>query len=296
MTAVGLEVRDRVVVAVAIDERGARLGRADRPAGADAGAAALDAIAEVSPASGAALVGIAAGDPASAAVGRLLETLKGRGAGASADRVVTPGTAAALAEAWIGAARGAHDVVYLSLSEHVTAGVVRGGVSVTGARGRAASVAWMSLNPVEREDYRKAGCLEAEVSAAGIVRRLIWRIKAGDESRVSAMVAGDLAAITLAHVLDAAQARDGVSISVMRDTARYIGMAAANLVAIADPETLVLGGTLAASPEVLFDLVKLEIARRLPDVMTKALTIAPAVLGDDAAAIGAARLALIARP
>ena len=35
----------------------------------------------------------------------------------------------------------------------------------------------------EREDYRKTGCLEAEVAASGIVRRLIWRVKSGDRSR-----------------------------------------------------------------------------------------------------------------
>ena len=33
---------------------------------------------------------------------------------------------------------------------------------------------------------------------------------------------------------------DGVSISVVRDTAKYLGMAAANLVVIADPAVLVL--------------------------------------------------------
>ena len=107
--------------------------------------------------------------------------------------------------------------------------------ALTGARGRAGSVAWLSLNPVEREDYRKIGCLEAEVAAAGIVRRLIWRIKAGDRSRVQDIVKDDLAAITVEHVLDAARDGDGVSISVVRDTAKYLGMAAANLVVVADP-------------------------------------------------------------
>src|SRR5438094_923479 len=82
----------------------------------------------------------------------------------------------------------------------------------------------------------------AEVASAGIVRRLVWRIKAGDRSRVQDLVNGDLAAITLEQVLDGAREGDGVSISVVRDTAKYLGMAAANLIAIADPEMLVLGG------------------------------------------------------
>ena len=167
---------------------------------------------------------------------------------------------------------------------------------ITGARGRAGSVAWLSLNPVEREDYRKAGCLEAEVAAAGIVRRLIWRIKAGDRSRVQDVVKDDLAAITVDHVLSAARDGDGVAISVVRDTARYLGMAAANLVAIADPEMLVLGGIMASAADLLIEPVRSEIARRLPKPMVDALKIESATLGADAAAIGAARLVTAALP
>ena len=69
-----------------------------------------------------------------------------------------------------------------------------------GARGRAASVAWLALNPVEREDYRKAGCLEAEPAAAGIVRRLIWPLKAGHRSRIPATPGDHLAAIPVRPV------------------------------------------------------------------------------------------------
>lgn len=208
--------------------------------------------------------------------------------------VVPCGTAAAIAETWIGAARGAADVAFFAVADHATAGLVRGGTPVGGSRGRAASVAWLALNPVEREDYRRSGCLEAEVAGAGIVRRLVWRIKAGDRSRVQDRVGDDLGAITLDHVLDAARGGDGVSISVMRDTAKYLGMAAANLVAIVDPEVLVLGGIMATAADLLLDPVRTEVARRLPRAMMADLTIAPAALGADAAAIGAARLASVA--
>jgi glucokinase len=92
-------------------------------------------------------------------------------------------------------------------------------------------------------------------------------------------------------VLDAARNGDGVSISVIRDTAKYLGMAAANVVVIVDPEVLVVGGIMASAGDLLLDLVRTELARRLPRAMMDALTIAPAALGADAPAIGAARLA-----
>jgi glucokinase len=167
-------------------------------------------------------------------------------------------------------------------------------VPIVGARGRAGSVAWLALNPVEREDYRKVGCLEAEVAGPGIVRRLIWRIKAGDRSQVQDLVGNDLSAITVQHILDAARQQDGVAISVVRDTAKYLGMAAANLVVVADPEVLVLGGIMATATDLLLDSVRSEMSRRLPRVMMEPLIVVPSTLGNDAAAVGAARLATLA--
>ncbi|MBZ5556650.1 MAG: ROK family protein [Acidobacteriia bacterium] len=285
---IGVELDDASVTAVAVDDR--VQSRASVAAKGDLPAAAIAAVRQVmrgvaTPAP----TGIASfvtDTPAASGVADALAKECG-----TRPSIVASGTAAAVAEAWIGAAAGARDVVFFAVSEHTTAGLVREGVPVTGARGRAASIAWLSLNPVEREDYRKSGCLEAEVAAAGIVRRLIWRIKSGDRSRVQDTVDGDLAAITVAHVLDAARAHDGVSISVVRDTAKYLGMAAANLVVVADPGTLVLGGFMASAADLLLEPVRVEISRRLPRAMMDALTIVPATLGADAAAIGAARLA-----
>jgi predicted NBD/HSP70 family sugar kinase len=278
---IGVELIDGAAVAVAVDANGRVSARATsvQP---DIVASALTAI-EGLALSGVVVVALAAPAPEAAASTEAAKTLGARGPFAS-------GVAAAAAEAWVGAARGASDVVFFSTREHVVAGILRGGVPITGARGRAASVAWLALNPVEREDYRKTGCLEAEVASAGIVRRLIWRIKSGDSSRALEAAGGDFAHITLEHVLDAARAGDGVAISVMRDTAKYLGMAAANLVAVSDPGALVLGGIMASAADLLLEPVRVEIARRLPPAMMEALTVVPALLGSDAAAIGAARL------
>ena len=182
------------------------------------------------------------------------------------------GTAAAVAESWIGAARGARDVVFFAVGDHTT-GRHRPRRRAVARRARTApAIAWLALNPVEREDYRKTGCLEAEVAASGIVRRLVWRIKAGDRSRVLDMAGGDLAAITVQQIFDAARAGDGVSISVVRDTAKYLGMAAANLVVVADPEVLVLGGIMASAADLLLEPLRVELTRRLPKPMLDALT------------------------
>jgi glucokinase len=297
---IGLDLDDSRALAVAIDTGGEVRARAQADAGGDLGAAAARALAEVQGAIAAGSqspIGVAAINPDSATVAPVIAQLAlAFGSTTGRGGAVLSGTAAAAAEAWIGAARGMKDVVFFAVGEHTTGGVVRDGVAVVGARGRAGLVAWLALNPVEREDYRKTGCLEAEVAAAGIVRRIIWRIKAGDRSRVQDIVKDDFSAITADHVLTAARNGDGVSISVVRDTAKYLGMAAANLVVISDPEILVLGGIMASAADLLLEPIRTEIARRLPKAMLDALRIETASLGDDAAAIGAARLVTAALP
>jgi predicted NBD/HSP70 family sugar kinase len=288
---IGIELDDQRVVAVAVEGEAVRACAVVR-VGETIAAAVEAALRGVNaPGHGAdGPIGLASPTPESAAVASAVSALAGGHPGLAGAQVVASGAAAALAEAWIGAARGAAHVVLFAVGERASGGIVRDSALMTGARGRAASVSWLALNPVEREDYQRSGCLEAEAAAAGIVRRLVWRVKAGDASRVQDAVGDDLSAITIDHVLDAARSGDGVATSVIRDTAKYLGMAAANLVVVADPETLVLGGLIASAADLLFEAVRVEIGRRLPRPMMDALTIVPAALGDEAPAIGAARL------
>lgn len=205
----------------------------------------------------------------------------------------TPGAAAVAAEQWVGAARGVRHAVCLHVGDDVFAGLLLDGTPWSGAHNRAGAAAWLALNPVERQDYRRLGSLAAEVSSKGIARRLSWRIQAGDRSRVLEAAGGSLEAITGAMVFDGARGGDGVAISVVRDTAKYIGMAVATLAAAIDPEVVVISGAVAAA-DLMLDPVRQECARRLPPDAMQELRVEFSPLGPDAIAIGAARLALTA--
>jgi len=204
---------------------------------------------------------------------------------------IAAGTAAAIAEQWCGAARGLKQVVTFATGEHVTAGVLVNGEPWLGAHGYAASVGWLAMNPVEREDYRRFGGLEAEIAAAGIVRRFVWRIKSGDNSQVADQVDGDFTKISYADIVQGARAGDGVAISVVRDTAKYVGMAIANLATIFDPETIVLGGMVASTGDLMLEAARTECQRRLRPQQSELVQVVLSTLGHDAVAIGAARAA-----
>jgi glucokinase len=206
-------------------------------------------------------------------------------------KVLSTGNAAALAEMWYGAGRGARDLIAFSVGPSVSAGIISNGSLLSGAHGVASSVAWLALNPVERDDYRRMGCLEAEGGSAGIVRRLIWRIKSGDRSRVLDAVGGDFAKIRLDDILKGARDGDGVSISVMRDTVKYLAMAVSNMAAVIDPEVIVLGGVFQSAEDLMLEPMRQECARRMPPAIQERARIEVSQLGADAAPLGAARFA-----
>lgn len=286
MTLLGLDLSIRPARAVVLDEQGTELTRSgdENPAAAIRAALQGRTVDRVGIAMSEGGEGVSRSAPR-----EVLSAL-----GGLTPHTLLHGAAVALGEQWVGAAREATHVVALSAADTIDAGIVVDGRLFGGAHGLAGAARWLALNPVEREDYRKFGCLEAEVGNPGIVRRLVWRIKSGDRSRALELANNNLGAITAAHVFDAARAGDGVAISVVRDTAKYIGMAVANLVAIVDPQVVVLGGGIAEAGDLLLEPTRLELSRRISPASNQYVQVLPAALGDAAAAVGAARAAMLA--
>lgn len=279
MHLLGLDIADGRVIGVVVDETGTVIRRARRDG---AGANAADVARELAEGLTLDAFGVSSDTPKEA----LLHPMKN----APEARLCGPGAAAMTAEGWTGAAREARHAVCLNIGRRVFAGVLLDGKLWPGAHGLAGTAAWLALNPVERQDYRKVGNLAAEVSSEGIARRLSWRIQAGDHSDVLAR-AGDLQSITAEHVFDGARSGDGLAISVVRDTARYIGMALANFALCLDPEVVVLSGDAVTAGDLLLEPVRQEYVRRIPPDMVSQVRFAVSQLGDEGVAIGAARLA-----
>jgi predicted NBD/HSP70 family sugar kinase len=175
MRAAGVELGHDCIRTVTVDPGGQVVARAK----ADVAGSALAALAgqtlrEAAGTEGAQTLGVTIPFHADAVPGEVSSAL--RDVTSVAPVAIHVGQALVLAEAWSGAARGSRDVISFSIGEHVVAGIIVNGALLNGANGYAGSVAWLALNPVEREDYRRRGGLEAEVAAAGIVRRLVWRI------------------------------------------------------------------------------------------------------------------------
>jgi glucokinase len=290
----GVDLSDLIPRFAVVDDNGHLLSRGEAPAGADPDSTAVRDAAKRAIAGakgGVTAIGVAMPGAFDEVPPRIAAALREVTSRDQAIVRVAAGNAAAIAEQWTGAARGLNQVVTFAIAEHVSAGVLIDGRPWLGAHGFASSIAWLAMNPVEREDYRRLGSLEAEIASAGIVRRFVWRIKSGDQSAVADKVKGDFSKISSADILQGSRAGDGVSISVVRDTVKYAGMAVANLATIFDPEVIVLGGVIAHSGDLMLDQIRTECSRRLHPQQSELVRIVLSTLGNDAIAIGAARAA-----
>ena len=139
--------------------------------------------------------------------------------------------AAALAEQAHGHGRGISDFAFVSIGTGIGLGLVIGGQLHRGAHGAAGEIGFLpqpSGHPGDARDARRRGPLEAAASAAGIVR--------------AARRAGLRGRLTARSVFAAAEGGDRRAGAVVATEAQLIARALCTVVAVADPELVVLGG------------------------------------------------------
>jgi len=188
--------------------------------------------------------------------------------------------AAALAEWRVGAGRGFDDVVYLTASTGIGAGIVLGGRLHRGHAGNAGEIGHA---PVEWEGLAcvcgQRGCLEAYVGGAAWTRRLQAITPA---TSAVARIAGGVEHARPEHVVTAAGEGDAFARSEMERFNRYLARAIVTLVFVLAPEVVVLG-TIAASAGEALCLAPLreQVAAQVWPILGRDLRILPAALGSD---------------
>jgi glucokinase len=194
-------------------------------------------------------------------------------------RLENDANAAALAEWRFGAGRGFRDVVYLTMSTGIGAGLVLDGRLHAGALGNAGEIGHM---PVEWDGERCAcgmsGCLEAYAGGAAWTRRLRALTPAG--SRVAAL-AGGPEGVTPEHVVAAAREGDAFALAEFDRYNRYLARGLAALVFVLAPQAIVLGTIPTAAGEALcLAPVRERVRRQVWPLLGDELRILPSGLGD----------------
>ncbi|HGD3386222.1 TPA: ROK family glucokinase [Streptococcus agalactiae] len=200
---------------------------------------------------------------------------------------------AALGERWVGAGVNNPDVVFVTLGTGVGGGVIADGNLIHGVAGAGGEIGHMIVDPENGFTCTcgNKGCLETVASATGVVRvaRQLAEQYEGSSAIKAAIDNGDT--VTSKDIFIAAEDGDKFANSVVERVSRYLGLAAANISNILNPDSVVIGGGVSAAGEFLRSRVeKYFVTFAFPQVK-KSTKIKIAELGNDAGIIGAASLA-----
>lgn len=200
---------------------------------------------------------------------------------------------AALGERWVGAGANNPDVVFVTLGTGVGGGVIADGNLIHGVAGAGGEIGHMIVDPENGFTCTcgNKGCLETVASATGVVRvaRQLAEQYEGSSAIKAAIDNGDI--VTSKDIFIAAEDGDKFANSVVERVSRYLGLAAANISNILNPDSVVIGGGVSAAGEFLRSRVeKYFVTFAFPQVK-KSTKIKIAELGNDAGIIGAASLA-----
>jgi glucokinase len=197
---------------------------------------------------------------------------------------------AVLAEHRLGAARGFHDVVMVTLGTGIGGGIIVDDRVQVGSAGFAGEIGHMVVDPNGPPcPCGRSGCWERFASGAGLGVRAREAALAGRLGEVVRMAGGDPESVRGEDVSAAAAAGDPAARRVIEEVGWWIGFGLANLTCVLDPECFVLGGGVVEAGSLLIDsaraafeeLVEGRDRRRLAAVV-------PAAFGERAGAIGAA--------
>jgi len=207
--------------------------------------------------------------------------------------------AAAYSEYWIGSGRAFHSMVLLTLGTGIGGGIIIGDLSIVGENSHGAECGHIIIN--DADDARLCGCgqrghLEAYASATAVIKRTREALDAGRESSLAKRLA-DGAVLTPKLVAEAAAAGDHLSLKIVDDTARYLGVAITSLMHTIDPNGVLLGGAMTFGGKGsklgrhFLAQIKREIDRRAFPLLAERIVLDFASLGGDAGYLGAAGIA-----
>jgi glucokinase len=207
--------------------------------------------------------------------------------------LINDANAAALGEFYFGAARGARNFIYITISTGIGGGIVIDGKIYSGAIGAAGEVGHMIVDddgPICNCGNR--GCWETLASGTALAREARHRIEEGVRTSILEYADGDVEKVTAQVIHSAARQGDSLAKELIGRTGYYVGVGLANLVNIFNPELIVIGGGLSNIGDMLLKPAFKTAGERAYKEAFQAVRFASAELGRNSGVLGAAAFAL----
>jgi len=196
---------------------------------------------------------------------------------------------AAIGEFMLGEGVGTQNMLYVTVSTGIGGGAILNGKIYRGHTSNALEVGHMTIvengNKCNCGNY---GCAEAHASGTAIGRQGREAVDRAEETSLK-----NYSNVTSYEVFKEAEKGDKVSKDILDKSLNYLGICVANLVAIFDPEVIVIGGGVSKGGQIVFDKIREVVDKRCFKSMAESCKIVPAGLGIEAGVLGAVALAII---
>jgi glucokinase len=186
------------------------------------------------------------------------------------------GNCVALAEAWIGAAKGKRDVLCVVLGTGVGGGIISGGNLIEGARGFGGEIGHFPTHAEKKPAYK--GDLSAD-----------YEKHAATSALVNLAAEAGAPWTNGREVFNAAAAGDEKALAVLDEWIYEIAMGITGLVHVFDPETVIIGGGVSAQEDLLIRPLREKILDLVQTDFADGLEIKAAELGNNAGMAGAVK-------
>ncbi len=197
----------------------------------------------------------------------------------------------ALAEHRLGAAKNFKNVVAYFVGTGLGGGIIIDGKLFKGTRGLAGELGHETVEFGGRKcGCGKRGCIEAYCSKTAFARRLAkFAENKKARKRLYKYFGDDLSRIKSSQLLDAWNDGDKIVRGVVEEGFGMLGVAAANMVTILDPQCIVFGGgVVEALGECIMEPISANFRENLFGAKASDVCLAVSALGDDAVPVGAA--------
>ncbi len=200
-------------------------------------------------------------------------------------------TLAALAETKFGEFSGAKDLIYLTVSTGVGAGMISNGNIIQGNDWFAGEVGHLIINPGGYGcSLGCLGCLEGNVSGTAIASIAKEKLSKGESSEILRKFSID--EINSKLIFEYAQKKDDFSINIINEVIENLGRGIGSLLATLNPQVIILGGSVAEAIYQSFwdELLKATSNYSIPFYRNN-LPLKITTLGENASLLGASVIA-----
>ena len=203
-------------------------------------------------------------------------------------RIINDVNAILLGEWKYGRAQGHSNAFLFTMGTGVGGAAVCEGKLLFGANGFAGEFGHTTINPNGPKCVcGQRGHLERYAGAKYIAARYMRKMKRQKRSLKRQQT------LTPETIARAAKMGDPVARQVFSEIGYYIGLGVANILALFDPDIVIISGGIARAGKILFDPIRKTVRDSVLGAEHRHYEIVPAILGDDAGILGAALFATL---